>query len=180
MAEIVNCPQCSRKLRVPEDLVGQKVKCPTCGEMFIAELDAPAPPRERDREERRREEREPVSRRGRRDRDDDYDEDDDYRPRSRRRRVRRDAVPHRGTLVLVLGILSIVLGVFGVILGPIAWVLGNNDLKEIRAGRMDREGEGTTNAGRICGMIGTGLGALYIFFCLLSFLSMLGEMGADF
>src|SRR5262245_26924291 len=168
MAEIVNCPQCARKLRVPEDLVGQKVKCPTCGEMFIAELDAPAPPpRERDREERRREEREPVRRRGRRGRDDDYDDDydqdDDYRPRSRRRRVRRDAVPHRGVLVLILGIVGIVLsfacwGVPGVIFGPIAWVMGNNDLREMRAGRMDREGEGLTQGGRICGIVATILG----------------------
>ena len=33
--------------------------------------------------------------------------------------------------------------------------MGSNDLKEIRAGRMDPEGEGTTNGGRICGIIGT-------------------------
>jgi len=36
-----------------------------------------------------------------------------------------------------------------------AWVMGNTDLREMRAGRMDREGEQTTNAGRICGMIGS-------------------------
>jgi hypothetical protein len=33
--------------------------------------------------------------------------------------------------------------------------MGNADLKEMRAGRMDAEGEGVTNAGRICGMIST-------------------------
>jgi hypothetical protein len=33
--------------------------------------------------------------------------------------------------------------------------MGNNDLAEMRAGRMDPEGEGLTNAGRICGIIGT-------------------------
>lgn len=68
--------------------------------------------------------------------------------------------PHRGTLVLVLGILSLV--ICGIVLGPIAWVMGNNDLKEIRAGRMDPTGEGTTNAGRICGMIGTILNVVCI------------------
>ena len=61
--------------------------------------------------------------------------------------------PHRGTLILVLGILSLVL------CGPIgiaAWIMGNTDLKEIDAGRMDPAGRGNTHAGRICGMIGTG------------------------
>jgi hypothetical protein len=33
--------------------------------------------------------------------------------------------------------------------------MGNNDLKEIRAGRMDPEGEQMTNIGRILGMIAT-------------------------
>jgi hypothetical protein len=33
--------------------------------------------------------------------------------------------------------------------------MGNNDLKEMRAGRMDPEGESNTNVGRICGMIST-------------------------
>ena len=61
--------------------------------------------------------------------------------------------PHRGTLILVLGILSLV------VCGPVgiaAWIMGNTDLKEIDAGRMDPAGRGNTNAGRICGMIGTG------------------------
>src|SRR5262249_40875643 len=65
--------------------------------------------------------------------------------------------PHRGVLILVLGILSIV-GCCGLILGPIAWIMGDTDLREIREGRMDREGEGMTSAGRICGIIGTCLG----------------------
>lgn len=68
---------------------------------------------------------------------------------------------HRGTLILVLGILSIVLCQ---ILGPFAWVMGNNDLKKIAAGTMDPEGQQTTNAGKICGIIGTILGILLILF----------------
>ena len=35
LTEIVQCPQCVRKLRVPDDLLGKKVKCPTCGTTFI-------------------------------------------------------------------------------------------------------------------------------------------------
>jgi hypothetical protein len=60
--------------------------------------------------------------------------------------------PHRGTLILVLGILGLV------ICGPCgiaAWIMGNGDLKEIDAGTMDPAGRGMTNAGRICGMIAT-------------------------
>jgi len=41
----------------------------------------------------------------------------------------------------------------GLVCGIIAWVMGNTDLAEMRAGRMDREGESQTNAGRICGII---------------------------
>ena len=60
--------------------------------------------------------------------------------------------PHRGTLILVLGILGIL---FCQILGPFAWVMGNNDLREMNAGVMDPAGRDTTNAGRICGIIAT-------------------------
>jgi predicted Zn finger-like uncharacterized protein len=36
MPEVVTCPQCERQLRVPEELIGQRVKCPTCGTNFTA------------------------------------------------------------------------------------------------------------------------------------------------
>ena len=60
--------------------------------------------------------------------------------------------PHRGTLVLVLGILSLVVCSP---LGIPAWIMGSNDLKEMDAGLMDPSGRDTTKAGRICGIIGT-------------------------
>jgi hypothetical protein len=61
--------------------------------------------------------------------------------------------PHRGTLILILGILSFVLcGIFTAI--P-AWVMGNSDLKAMAAGTMDPAGRSLTNAGKICGMIVT-------------------------
>jgi hypothetical protein len=85
--------------------------------------------------------------------------------------------PHRGTLILVLGILGFVLcGVFTAI--P-AWIMGRNDLKEMDAGTMDPSGRGTTNAGRICGMIATILGLLSIL-AFLAFLALfgLGAIGA--
>ncbi len=58
--------------------------------------------------------------------------------------------PHRGTVILVLGILGIVCCF---ICGIIAWVMGSGDLKEMAAGRMDPSGQGLTQAGKICGMI---------------------------
>ena len=176
MPEIIACPECARKLRVPEDLLGKLVKCPTCSLTFTAELPAPPPPaatpydaapppRTPD------DVAAPVRRRGR---DDGDDDDDDY-PRRRRRRVRRDALPHRGTLILILGILSIVICGF---FGPAAWVMGNNDLNEIRAGRMDPEGEGTTRAGQICGIIGTVLLVLQVLcICVPGLIGMMSGTG---
>ncbi len=58
--------------------------------------------------------------------------------------------PHRGGLVLALGILGIVCCF---ICGIIAWVFGSNDLKEMAAGTMDPSGKGMTQAGKICGII---------------------------
>ena len=66
--------------------------------------------------------------------------------------------PHRGVLILVLGILGFVLcGPFTAI--P-AWVMGNSDLKAMAAGEMDRAGEALTQAGKICGIIVCALSAL--------------------
>jgi hypothetical protein len=65
--------------------------------------------------------------------------------------------PHRGTLILVLGILGLV------VCGPLgiaAWVMGNGDMKEMDAGTMDPSGRSTTNGGRICGIVATALMAL--------------------
>jgi len=58
--------------------------------------------------------------------------------------------PHRGVVILILGILGIVCCF---ICGIIAWVMGNNDLREMAAGRIDPSGEGLTQAGKICGII---------------------------
>ena len=34
MAENINCPHCQRQLRLPEELLGQLVKCPACGSAY--------------------------------------------------------------------------------------------------------------------------------------------------
>jgi hypothetical protein len=74
--------------------------------------------------------------------------------------------PHRATTVLVLGILSLVTCYP---LGIVAWVLGNNDLREMNNGLMDPSGRDSTNAGRICGIIGTVLTILMVLLMIVWF-----------
>lgn len=82
--------------------------------------------------------------------------------------------PHRGVLILVLGILGLTFcGIFTAI--P-AWIMGNADLKDMDAGIMDPSGRGTTNAGRILGIIGVVLSALTILGLMALFA--LGMVGA--
>jgi hypothetical protein len=180
MPNIIDCPSCKGKLRVPEDLLSQPVQCPTCGMTFTASAGGNGASPESARQE---EATEPRSRSGPPAAEDDWArgnrparrlaDEDDYDDRLSRRRLRnrRYLPPHRGTLILVLGILAVVPHGLHLIFGPIAWIMGNNDLKEMRAGRMDPEGESNTNIGRICGMIGTILGLIglvvfLLFFCL--------------
>lgn len=165
MPEIVSCPQCQRQLRIPDELLGSSVKCPSCGTTFIgtAASAAPQPGAFVDEPNQGRAPAPPPP-------DAAYPkmEFEDYRgPRGDQPPlIRRDGAPHRGVLILVLGILSLVVCA---VTGPFAWILGNKDLAEMRAGRMDREGEGMTRAGQICGIIGSvlliiqcGFGMLYL------------------
>jgi predicted Zn finger-like uncharacterized protein len=209
-AELVSCPECQRKLRVPNDLIGKVVKCPTCGQTFTADPARQAPPPkppptrqekpartskvsrdddedDDDRSRRRRsrsgrdddDDDRPRRRRSRYSRDDD-DDDDDY---DRRRRQRRDLEPHRGAAVLTLGIVGLGLTVIpvvplgGLICAIIAWVMGNTDLGQMRAGRMDREGESQTSAGRICGIVAVVLHIVAVFLGFAWFCCALGVIG---
>jgi hypothetical protein len=76
--------------------------------------------------------------------------------------------PHQGALILTFGIVSIVCCFpFGIA----AWIMGNKDLQKIDAGLMDPTGRGLTNAGKICGIVGTiigiiGCGAQLLFIAL--------------
>src|SRR5262249_43344580 len=154
-------------LSVPENLLGRKVKCPTCQTTFTAEASGSAPPpapREeerparrsdvQDRPSRRRDEDEDDRPARRRDDDEDRparrrDEEDEDRPSRRRRRDDADwddgggyRAPHRGGTILTLGIVSIFPGAFccplaGIICGIIAIVMANGDMTKIDAGEMD-------------------------------------------
>jgi predicted Zn finger-like uncharacterized protein len=203
MPTVLDCPACSRKLRVTDDLIGHMVRCPTCGDTFtvaatasgspgvgspsqdIAQAPAPVSEEKHDdvaiNEPEAKPERprpparsrsrneidcprcgESISARtercrfcGERLQEREDEEDDEGDAPSYRRRVRRDWEPHRGTIVLVLGILSIVIGVIGLFMGIAAWVMGSTDLKKMNRREMDPEGRGITQAGWICGIIGT-------------------------
>jgi hypothetical protein len=145
MPEVIKCPGCQRHLQVPENYGGETVQCPKCARTFVAFAQPAAPPPLRREQPPYLEPPRPP------DREDDYDEfGDDYSGVH----SRRDYFPHRGTTILSLGILSLIPPCCP-ILGPIAWYMGNADLREMRAGRMDPEGEGYTNAGRICGIVAT-------------------------
>jgi predicted Zn finger-like uncharacterized protein len=186
MATNVDCPSCDQKLRVPDDLLGKKVKCPSCKTMFKATASglketSQAPPVEEEEEAPSKNlSGVTASKRSNlpskrsapsRDEEDEDEDDDDDRPRRRSRRsirksrrLRRDYAPHKGVIILILGIVGLV--AFP-ILCPVAWIMGNIDIKEIRAGRMDPEGESMTNIGRILGIVGTILhGLVIIGFCL--------------
>jgi predicted Zn finger-like uncharacterized protein len=263
MAIIINCPSCERKLRVPDELLGKNVKCPSCQTLFVGKsqpsqpvpaaatasppaadrtadappnppppataaptmnlsLDdepapgprplrtpasgaseprgprsAPPPPSEPAGEFRdcpycgEQVRREAIRCRycgediNERQSPDDEDED---RPWERRYgpRVRRDCEPHRGNMVLVFGIISLaalVLGgcgaVVGLPFGIIAWVMGRGDMQKMDAGVMDPQGRGTTQAGKVCGIIGTVIDGALVLLCVgyIAFIAILAATG---
>src|SRR5438094_2352661 len=137
MPEVLTCPSCQRKLQVPEDLLGQDVQCPTCGATFLANLagsraastaGSSAGSRNHEAPSQSR----ALEKSSRRDADDDYEDYDRGRKSKIRRRRRADYEPHRGGMIMAMGIISFFFA--PVILGPIAWIIGNYDLDAIRAG----------------------------------------------
>lgn len=178
MSTTVACPSCGRTQPVEEESLGTPVVCSACGSSFDAATPAapkrgtpwsvtpnappgttPAPSAApRDGETPDGADEEPA----------------DERPWEQRHRdeVRRDCEPHRGTLVLVLGILGLVVPIplVGLIIALCALAMGRADLKKIDSGAMDPDGKGTTLAGWICGIIGTIWQTLF----LLGFLAYVG------
>jgi hypothetical protein len=117
--------------------------------------------------------------------DDAFEDDRPSRRGKKKRSIRREAAPHRGGMVMTLGIVSVSLlavdvfcsccgGALGLMistgisaaglgLGIPAWIMGQKDLAKMRNGDMDDRGRGTTQTGWICGLIGTilhGLGVV--------------------
>jgi predicted Zn finger-like uncharacterized protein len=101
MSETATCPKCQRSLRIPDSLLGQRVKCPACATTFTAsangagasppeEEEAPPRPERRSRRPPPRDEEEEAPRR----RPARQEEDEDERPISRK--IRRDEEDEEG------------------------------------------------------------------------------------
>jgi hypothetical protein len=95
--------------------------------------------------------------------------------------------PHRGGMVLGLGISSIVgllcCGLVGLPLGIAAWVTGNGDLKQMDSGTMDPSGRSQTETGRMMGIVMTVLCGLTtigaIAYFVIVFLAAMASAGAS-
>jgi hypothetical protein len=188
MAELTQCPQCQRKLNVQEAMLGQSVQCPACGTTFTAEAfhpPRPTPPPVEERAPPPGGYAEDAPRRSPRG-SDPRDRDDDYRDRYPRRSYGRgeddyrdpyrSTRPHRSGVVLSLGIIGLVLSCIplaGWVLGGIAMRMGNNDLQDMDAGRMDSSGRGATSAGRICGILAVVFASLiFVLACMIRIANM--------
>jgi predicted Zn finger-like uncharacterized protein len=193
MAETIECVHCKTQLRLPEQFIGQDVRCPSCEKTFAAQKPGGSPPAPTVDEVAnlpptpvRSEPPADDSPPKRRQRSDD--DEDDY-PRSSRPRpdryddMRRYAQGDRSGMVLALGIISVVfvliscvaagivgvlpIGVIGIGTGIAAWLIGRKDLAAIASGDRDPNGQGLTNAGMICGIIGTIInGVIVLLQCL--------------
>jgi hypothetical protein len=184
MPVLVACPSCGVALNVPENMIGLKVRCATCSTAFTANEPPPDPapsqPLGEDRYREGQSTADPPERGWRDDdrRDDDRpprDYDDDYD--TNRRYIRRDLLPHRGSMIMTMGIISIVISTVGALicglfggfiaigLGITAVLMGRGDLRQIDAGSMDPDGRGQTKSGIICGIVGMVLGTLIVLLC---------------
>ncbi|MSU77650.1 MAG: hypothetical protein EXS16_06090 [Gemmataceae bacterium] len=162
MAQLIPCPDCKKQLQVPDELLGKLVQCPECRQTFTARLPedvipstgtttSPSPPPAPWQSD----DSKPPPKKRRRD-DDDKEDDDRDRERGRHP-IKRNFMPHKGEMILIFGLMSLILPAFSVIFGLMAWIMGGSDLREMREGRMDPNGEGMTQAGRIMGMVSVGL-----------------------
>jgi len=111
--------------------------------------------------------------------EDDYDDrprrryyDDEDRPR-RHSRWRGDGDPHRGPLILTLGILSLCFAIvapLGLCMGIFAWAMGASDLDRMRRGELDPDGQSLTSGGQVCGILGSIASVLILLLYALAFM----------
>lgn len=73
--------------------------------------------------------------------------------------------PNRADLILFFGLISLFCCWP---LGIAAWIMGNSDLKGIRAGSVSSDGMGTLKTGRIMGIVGTVIFALSVSIAILA------------
>jgi ribosomal protein L40E len=98
----------------------------------------------------------------------EFEPEDADRPWERVGEERRDSDPHRGGVIVSMGVGSIVLPlvfwcpvaglvatIVGIFVGAGAWVMAVKDMRKMDKHQMDRRGRGLTQGGMICGIIGT-------------------------
>ena len=184
MAVEFTCKGCSSTLRVADEHLGKQARCPNCQTLNIIQPDeAPA-----DYEDFSRPDWQSSSPHSHRDdlatstsrpiesgrSAGNPDLENPFRPTATPT-YRSYQVPHRGPLVLTLGILSIAMCNPCLILGILAWTMGRSDLQQMEAGVMDRSGEALTRIGMIMGLIIT-CGSVGMFLLTI----VLGILGAVF
>lgn len=155
MPVTITCPHCRKQLQMQEAHLGKQVRCPACQKAFAAEASEEEVPDVRVFEVP--EERSPVAARASKRREEEGSLDFTEKSKSRGRSGEAaDRKPHRGALILVLGLLGFFLAgcpLAGWILGGLAMKMGAKDVYEMAFGRMDRSGQGMTQVGKIFGMV---------------------------
>lgn len=159
MSACVFCPACGGAVRLPEAHLGRLVECPRCRHRWTAEAEEPTG----DRIPTRSWERPPP----RADHHSDEPLDEDL-AEALTNPPRRDWLPHRGGLVLTLGILALCLCAIppaGILLGASAAFMGYADLAAIRRNEMEPDGRPLTLGGTIAGLVGIVLSLLILAMC---------------
>jgi DNA-directed RNA polymerase subunit RPC12/RpoP len=137
------CSNCKKTLRVPDEHLGKKARCPACQTIVIIQpqdsVDAgdfqsnegefKFPPPEN-----------PTAQKPNPFTAGSYTTS------------RQQPAPHRGGLILTLGIVAFTCNFF-LVPGIAAWVMGSSDLKQMKAGLMARDGETMTMIGMVLGII---------------------------
>ena len=138
------CPGCRNRLRVPDEHAGKQARCPECS--FVSQVpylavdgqpqltEPPlAPPPRFDYAAPGSETPNPYA-----------------SPTTPASGLTTYTRPHRGALLLILGIVSILCCN---LLGIAPWVMANSDLAAMDRGEIDPSGRGLTQAGRVLGII---------------------------
>ena len=185
----VACPQCKHKFRVPEFDEPMESHEDADERISTAPPTRPGKPRKPLPPEEEDDEPLPKIKRSRAEEDEEARDADNLesepaeepdRPRRRgkgssRRRRRSlsrfededdygsDKRPHRGGLILTLGIVSIVLAccpLGGWILGGITMNMAATDVRLMEHGSMQRSGRGMTKTGQVCAIVGVFLATI--------------------
>lgn len=176
------CPTCKKSLKADDDKAGTKTNCPDCGQRIrvpkppmqktvLGELETGMTHAASDVGQPASGITSAIPPSGAPFANGFYDFDTPGSFAGSQPLIPRSIEPHRGTAILIMGILGLFTLPF--IFGPIAWMWANEDLRKMRRGLMDPEGKGSTEAGKIMGIIATvisltalGLVISWLFCCL--------------